>query len=516
MLRRRLAVPLGLALLLAGGTPAWAQPATASAAPTVQVSPSPGSRTVSPGSQVTFAATTAGPYRSRPDLRPPAVTVTASGAHAPGLLFTSSGVQTSTADTGVMIYDDSGQPVWFDPLPPTGLGTLQRIQYEGQDALTWFTGTQAFPGWFKGTWIVADTSYHQIGEIAAGNGLAADGHELRISADGTKALLDIYNPVQKDMSAYGGPSNATVYDAVVQEVDLGTGAVTFEWHSLDEIPVTDSYEALTTQDVDYFHLNSLEYDADGGILLSGRHVSQVLKLDRDAPTGSRVLWRLGGKRSTYTFPTASDAPSYPHDVRRHPDGTISLYDNAVRSTQNGRGIAYRLDDAAHTATAVHTWNHSPAVFGAIVGSNRLLDNGDELVSYGSTGTATEYDPTGTKVWESQFGGGAWTYRTLRVDGWHALPAEPPALATERSGTAVTGYASWNGATEVGSWVLLAGPSTSQLRTVSAVTPRTGFETVLSGTVTAQDTVFVAEARDASGRFLRRSMGSDTSTPIQAH
>jgi len=81
---------------------------------------------------------------------------------------------------------------------------------------------------------------------------------------------------------------------------------------------------------------------------------------------------------------------------------------------------------------------------------------------------------------------------------------------------VTGYASWNGATEVGSWVLLAGPSTSQLRTVSAVTPRTGFETVLSGTVTAQDTVFVAEARDASGRFLRRSMGSDTSTPIQAH
>ena len=55
MLRRRLAVPLGLALLLAGGTPAWAQPTTASAAPTVQVSPSPGSRTVSPGSQVTLS-----------------------------------------------------------------------------------------------------------------------------------------------------------------------------------------------------------------------------------------------------------------------------------------------------------------------------------------------------------------------------------------------------------------------------------------------------------------------------
>jgi len=620
LLRGRRIAPLIIALLFTASAPAWAQPATAPAAspvaPAVQAFPSPGSRTVSPESQISFrgvstlprvevlgsvtgahpgrlvqhsdhagvsfvpaapfapgetvtvrtplavagsgggdftyqvarpataspnapsiyptmatpaapgtatpsatpSASTAGPYRSRPDLKPPPVTATVppGAVHAPGLLFASSGVQTSTADTGVMIYDDSGQPVWFDTLPATGLGTLQPIQYKGQNALTWFTGTQAFQGGFKGTWIVVDSTYHQIGQIAAGNGLTADAHELRISADGTKALLDIYNPVHQDMTPYGGPADATVYEAVVQEIDLGTGAVTFEWHSLDESPVTDSYEALSTQDVDYFHLNSMEYDTDGGILLSGRHVSQALKLDRGAPTGARVLWRLGGKRSTYTFPVASDAPSYAHDVRRRPDGTISLYDNGVHSTQNGRGIAYRLDDTAHTATAVTTWNHSPGVFGVIVGSNRLLDNGDELVSYGSTGTATEYDKTGAKVWESQFGDGAWPYRTLRVEGWHALPAEPPALASDRSGTAVTGYASWNGATDVASWVLLAGPSADQLRPVSAVTPRSGFETTLTGTVTAQDTVLVAEARDGSGGVLRRSTGSDTSTPIQAH
>lgn len=606
-LYRPLSVSLGLAVLLvAGGAPAQAQPAAPIATPVVQAFPSPGSRTVSPGSQISFrgtstlppvevrgsvtgphpgqllphsdhagvsfvptrpfapgetvtvrtpmdvagssggtftyavarpvavaprvpltspeptgpvvprpAATTAGPYRSRPDLRPPVITTTSTGPHAPGLLFASSGIPTPTVDTGVMIYDDRGEPVWFNTLPDTGLGTLQRIPYEGRDALTWFTGTQAFQGGFKGTWTVADSSYTQIGEIAAGNGLTADGHELRVSADGTKALLAIYNPVEKDMTEYGGQADATVYEAVVQEIDLGTGAVTFEWHSLDESPVTDSFEPLTGATVDYFHVNALEYDNDGGILVSGRHVSQVLKLDRNAATGKRVQWRLGGRHSTFAL-QPGDAPSYPHDVRRRPDGTLSVYDNAVRSTRQGRGIAYRLDSTAGTATVVQTWNHNPEVFGLIVGSNRLLGNGDELVSYGSTGIATEYDPAGEKVWESTFGGGSWSYRTLRVDGWHARPAEPPALVTDRSGTSVTGYASWNGSTDVAAWVLLAGPSVDRLRKVGPVTPRRGFETTLTGTVTSQDTVFVAEARDAAGALLRRSTGSDTATAIQAH
>lgn len=465
---------------------------------------------------LTSSATAAGPYRSRPDLRPPAVSVTAAGPHAPGLLLASSGVPTSTADTGVMIYDDSGQPVWFNTLPDTGLGTLQRITYKGQDALTWFTGTQAFVGGFKGTWIVVNNSYQQIGEIAAANGLTADGHELRISADGTKALIDIYNPVQKDMRAYGGPADATVFEAVVQEIDLGTGAVTFEWHSLDESPLNDSYVPLTTPSVDYFHLNSMEYDTDGDVLVSGRHISQVLKLDRNAATGTRVRWRLGGKRSSYTI-TPGAEPSFPHDARRRADGTVTLYDNGVQvSPARGRGMAYRLDDTAMRAEVVQTWDHTPEVFGPIVGSNRTLDNGDQLVSYGNTGIATEYDAAGREVWGSAMGDGAWSYRTLRVDGWRARPAEAPALQTQRSGGTVTGYVSWNGATDVASWVLLAGPAGDRLREVGPVTPRSGFETTLTGAVTDQDTVFVAEARDAAGGFLRRSSGSDTSTAIQAH
>ncbi|GAC1325949.1 MAG: hypothetical protein NVSMB13_09950 [Mycobacteriales bacterium] len=473
--------------------------------------------TAASGSSSTGTApVTAGPYVSRPDLRPPRVSVTADGPHAAGLLLASSGMQTPTTDTGVFIYDDGGEPVWFNPLPPTGLGTLQKIRYQGRDALTWFVGTQTFRGGFKGTWVVADTAYRQIAEIAAGNGLTADAHELRISPDGTKALLDIYNPVQQDLSAYGGESAASVFEAVVQEIDLGTGAVTFEWHSLDESPVSDSLIQLIGHDVDYFHLNSMDYDTDGGILLSGRHVSQALKLDRLAPTGTRVLWRLGGKRSTYSFPNAADAPSYAHDVRRRSDGTISLYDNAVETSQDGRGIAYRLDDAAHTATAVVQREHAPAEFGAYVGSNRQLASGDDLVSFGNTGDTTEYRSDGTRAWESQFADGAWSYRTLLVQDWHATPAEPPALATDRAGAKVTGHVSWNGATEVASWVLLAGPAADRLRPVSPVTARTGFETTLVGAVTDADTVIVAEARDSSGTALRRSTATATATPIEAH
>lgn len=419
---RWMAVPVGLSLLLAAGGPAWAQPATAGAAATwgqapaagaarVQVYPVPGTRTVSPGSQISFRgvaslpqievlgsvsgphtgrvvqhndragasfvpakpftpgetvtvrtplavtgstggtftytvarpttaspsapsiyptgirpnATTAGPYRSRPDLVPPRVTVTVPPGtqHAPGLNFTSSGTPTSTTDSGIFMYDDSGQPVWFKPLPPYGLGTLQRVTYLGRDAVTWFEGTQYFQGGYKGTWIVADNTYTQIGQIAAANGLGADGHELRISPDSKHALLAVYNPITMDMTAYGGPTNAKVYEAVVQEVELVTGLVTFEWHSLGsgESPLSDSYIPLNTQDVDYFHLNAMEYDTDGGILVNGRQVSATFKLARTPDNaGNYVQWRLGGKRSTYTFRNAADvadpstAPSFPHDV----------------------------------------------------------------------------------------------------------------------------------------------------------------------------------------------------------
>src|SRR5204862_483340 len=74
----------------------------------------------------------------------------------------------------------------------------------------------------------------------AGNGYAQDLHDFRLTSHGT-ALIDAYNLVRADLTAVGGPADGLVWDCVVQEIDIRTGLVLYEWHSLDHVPITDSY-----------------------------------------------------------------------------------------------------------------------------------------------------------------------------------------------------------------------------------------------------------------------------------
>jgi hypothetical protein len=63
---------------------------------------------------------------------------------------------------------------------------------------------------------------------------------------------------------------------------------------------------------------------------------------------------------------------------------------------------------------------------------------------------------------------------------------------------VTVYASWNGATEVATWHVLAGPNPGRLRRVGSA-PRAGFETSI--TVRTAEPYVGVQARDSSGRIL---------------
>jgi outer membrane protein assembly factor BamB len=132
--------------------------------------------------------------------------------------------------------------------------------------------------------------------VHAGNGLNADAHEFLISPEDT-ALITIYNALPHDLSSVGGSSSGQLIEGVVQEIDIASGKVIFEWHSLDHVGMEESYELLPTSSAkswDYFHLNAVSIDDDGNLLLSARHTSTVYKIDRHTGT---VIWRLGGKRS---------------------------------------------------------------------------------------------------------------------------------------------------------------------------------------------------------------------------
>ena len=114
------------------------------------------------------------------------------------------------------------------------------------------------------------------------------------------ALITIYHGVPYDLSSVGGPKDGTVVDGIVQEIDVATGRVLFEWHSLDHVPLDESYLPVNwdPDSYDYFHINAVNLDDDGNLLISGRHTWTIYKVDRQ---NGGILWRLGGKRSDFAL-----------------------------------------------------------------------------------------------------------------------------------------------------------------------------------------------------------------------
>lgn len=259
-------------------------------------------------------ASSAWGFRSRPDLHPPTVDVTTQ-AHdtAPGYIFITP--KKGPGQDGPMIVDDSGQPVWFQPLQGNDeFATDFRVQsYRGRPVLTWWEGKLVYR-YGVGEYVILDSSYQEVARVQAGNGYHGDLHEFLITPHDT-ALLTVYNRVHADLSAFGGPKDGVVLDGVFQEVDIGTGEVLLEWHSLDHVGLDESY-SRPSEDLkrpfDYFHINSIAVDHDDNLLIDAKRTCTVYKVDRK--TGE-IIWRLGGKKSTFEM-GAGTRVVYQHDARR--------------------------------------------------------------------------------------------------------------------------------------------------------------------------------------------------------
>ena len=422
---------------------------------------------------------------------------TATSGVAPGVLITNPiKIYTNKPTSwtgGSTIYDNAGHVVWYKPSP--SIWVTEPVTYQGQSALAYYQVTKVFQAWNAGYWVILNQSYQKIAEIHAGNGLMADHHELVLTDHGT-ALIDSYRPVTMNLTQYGGSATATVWEGVVQEVSLTTGKVLFEWHSLKYVPVGDSYNKLTIASVDYFHINAIDEDTDGNLIVSGRYVSTIYKINRS--TGA-VMWRLGGKHSNFSF-IGDGGPSWQHDVRVVTTNTYSAFDNGnLRNPPYSRGVTWQVNLTNHTATVRDQWRHKPDLYSSIMGSNRILSNGDRLIGWGlgGNGTTTEYAGAAhTVVFEAVFGNYASSYRVFRAD-WHATPVAAPTLGLARSGGTVRANVSWNGATDIVQWQLLAGPDANHL-TVVQTAPYSGYQAVLTTPTGSSKRVFAVRALRTSG------------------
>jgi hypothetical protein len=438
-------------------------------------------------------------FHSRPALDPDAVTVTVPAHRTdPGYVFLA--VKRGPGQDGPQIVDDQGHVVWFHPVPPGMAATGFRVQrYRGQPVLTWWQGHTHF-GHGLGYYVILDRHYRRVAVVHAGNGHRGDHHEFQLTDHGT-AYLTAYVPRKMDLSAVGGSRDGTIYESVLQEVDVATGGVVWEWHSADHVPVTEGMTPpKSDRPHDYFHLNAVDVDRDGNLLLSGRNVHAIYKIDRR--TGA-IMWRLGGRRSDFSFgPGAHFA--FQHDVERRADGTLSLFDNEATPPQadQSRGLILRLDRRRRRVTLVRAYTHPDRLLAGAEGNLQTLPRGHVLMSWGPQRHVSELSRRGRLLFDLQLPDGADTYQAYRYP-WHGEPLDRPALAARRAaGERVTVWASWNGATDVRAWQVLAGSDPSALALLGSLVPRTDFETSIR---VRSDARYVAvRALDGAGRTLGSS------------
>jgi arylsulfotransferase ASST len=439
-------------------------------------------------------------FVSRPDLAPPGVrVVTRTPSASSDDIFVAP--KLGDSQQGPMILDAQGHLVWFRALPKSEQAYDFRVQpFEGRPVLTWWQGDiHGYHGIGEG--VLLDSSYRQIATVHAGNGYAADLHEFQLTPQGT-ALVTIFHPVARNLRFVGGPANGVVMDCIVQEVDVRSGLVLFEWHALGHVGLRESYMPLASIPIfggvyDYFHLNSIDLEPDGNLLISGRHTHTLYEVDR--ATG-QILWRIGGKRSDFRIGPGADF-AWQHDVKRQPDGTISLFDNhaSQKPTQDrSRGMLLRVDTARHVVHLVRAYPHPRPLTAPTQGSMQPLAGGGAFVGWGGTNRDfTEYDAQGNVVFDAFFTApGEESYRAYRF-AWNATPPVPPRVAVS-GGRA---YASWNGATNVASWRLLSGPSPDALA-AGATVPRGDFETAIP--IAGKPAYVAVQALDAVGRPLGAS------------
>jgi hypothetical protein len=435
-------------------------------------------------------------FSSRRDLRPPAIRVdTASERAQRGSIFVAP--KRGATQQGPMILDEAGRLVWFRPLRGDAQAFDFRAQsYRGEPVLTWWEGRMAV---YRGAGVgrIVDTSYRPVATVRAANGYDMDAHELTLTPSGT-ALVMSYVVVPWDLSKLGGLRDGLVEDNVVQEIDVETGALLFEWHALGSIGLGESYRPAPRERNkihDPYHLNSIDLDADGNLVVSARHTNAIYAVDRR--TGD-VVWRLGGKRSSFTMRPGTTF-RLQHDARVQPDGTLTLFDNVAEDLpargRRSRGLALALDHKRRAASLVREFEHPDGILSPTQGSMEQLEGGGAFIGWGGLQPVfTEFDREGRTVFDARFlAKGVETYRAYRMP-WRATPADRPHAVATGTDRLTTVQVSWNGATDVTRWRVRpahAGPAVTAARR--------GFETTVR--LRGRPRSVVVEALDAAGAVL---------------
>jgi hypothetical protein len=446
-------------------------------------------------------------YVSAPSLAPSTVHITtpAQPGAAPGYLFLAP--YQGRGAPGPMITDQQGRLVWFHPLPAGESATNFHVQqYEGKPALTWWQGRILEVGFGQGEDEIFNGSYRHVATVRAGNGYHADLHEIRLTPEGT-AWIDAFDPIRMNLSKLHGVADGVLLDSVIEEVDIKTGLVMWEWHALGHIPLSESLNSVpgVAYPWDYIHINSVDPGSSGDVLLSARNMWTLYDVDLQS---GQIRWRLGSQHSSFKL-----GPGvrfyWQHDAEFQPGGLISVFDNGSDppKEKQSRGLLLSVNAGAHSVSLVKAFtNPSKTLLASSQGDTLPLPGSDWLMGYGGLPNFTEYNSAGHVLLDGTLGKNVQDFRTY-LSEWTAGGEGSPAVAAKpAAGGTLSVSASWNGATDVAGWRVLAGASATSLTAVTTA-PSSGFETTIAVAAAAGPYVAV-QALNSSGTLI------GTSAPVK--
>jgi hypothetical protein len=406
---------------------------------------------------------------------------------------------------GPLIYSPQGRLLWFEDLPNGVAAENLSVQsYEGQRDLTWWKGHVLSLGFGVGEDIVMDANYQTVATIQAGNGYQADLHDFQL-APNQVAYITAYNVMRCDLSPIGGPRNGAIVDTAVQEVDMKTGLVRWEWHSLDHVGVSESHAPVpsTTKPTpwDWFHLNSIDREPSGELLISGRSTWAAYQLQQGS---GRILWRLGGTKSSFQMGAGVET-AWQHDARMLPDGTVTFFDDgsSPRIHYQSRGVRVAIDSKRHSASLVRSYTHPSPLMADSQGNMQTLADESVVIGWGAVPELSQFAKGGgTLLFDAHLPPGMSSYRAFRFP-WSGHPLQSPAISARvlATGDSTAVFASWNGATDVASWRVLGGSSPDSLRPLASM-PDSGFESSL--TLPEPYAYVAVQALGAAGELLGTS------------
>jgi hypothetical protein len=326
--------------------------------------------------------------------------------------------------SGPEILTNTGRVIWFHGLPAGEFATDFRTQtYQGRPVLTWYQGRG-----LSGTDYIYNDRYRRIAEVRAGNGYFTDFHEFLITPWNT-ALITADKFATANLTSIGGPADQKVFDGIVEEINIRTGKVLFQWNSADHVPYRDSHNprpASAAMPWDWFHINAVHLDTDGNLLINSRYTWTAYKVNLH--TG-KIIWELGGKQSTFkltaapgqVLDTAGEIFAFQHDPEAIGNGEYTFFDDesdhSTTLLSHSRVVTVKLDLTTRVATLVKSVDQPEGLVTPAEGNAQTTRSGDMFVGWGMLPYISEFTPSGHLLFNAELPSGVSTYRAYLLP-WH--------------------------------------------------------------------------------------------------